>query len=203
MQGNLYIVSAPSGAGKTSLVRALLEQDRAIRLSVSYTTRAARPGEEEGIHYHFIGRDEFQRRLEAGDFLESAEVYGNYYGTSHSWVVSRLEQGHDILLEIDWQGAQQVRKLLPQAISIFILPPSLEALRQRLSNRGQDSQNIIDNRMKSARDEVSHAAEFDYVIINDDFYSALQDLAAVTRAERLRTARQLCRQQALISQLSA
>ncbi len=203
MQGNLYIVSAPSGAGKTSLVRALLEQDRAIRLSVSYTTRAARPGEEEGIHYHFISQDEFKRRLEAGDFLESAEVYGNHYGTSHSWVVSQLEQGHDILLEIDWQGAQQVRKLLPQAITIFILPPSLQALRERLSGRGQDSQNIIDTRMKTARDEVSHAPEFDYVIINDDFYAALQDLAAVTRAERLRAAVQLRRQQDLISQLSA
>ncbi len=203
MQGNLYIVSAPSGAGKTSLVRALLEQDRAIRLSVSYTTRAARPGEEEGIHYHFISQDEFKRRLEAGDFLESAEVYGNHYGTSHSWVVSQLEQGHDILLEIDWQGAQQVRKLLPQAITIFILPPSLQALRERLSGRGQDSQNIIDARMKTARDEVSHAPEFDYVIINDDFYAALQDLAAVTRAERLRAAVQLRRQQDLISQLSA
>lgn len=203
IQGNLYIVSAPSGAGKTSLVRALLEQDVSIRLSVSYTTRAARPGEEDGKHYHFVSRENFQQRLAHGDFLESAEVYGNYYGTSQSWVESQLQQGHDILLEIDWQGAQQVRKLMPQATSIFILPPSLETLRQRLSNRGQDSQEIIDRRMHTAQDEVSHAPEFDYVIINDDFNTALQDLLAIARAARLQTTAQLARHKALLSSLTS
>lgn len=203
IQGNLYIVSAPSGAGKTSLVRALLEQDASIRLSVSYTTRPARPGEEEGKHYHFVSREDFQQRLAHGDFLESAEVYGNYYGTSQSWVESQLQQGHDILLEIDWQGAQQVRKLMPQATSIFILPPSLETLRQRLSNRGQDSQEIIDRRMHTAQDEVSHAPEFDYVIINDDFNTALQDLLAIARAARLQTTAQLARHKALLSSLTS
>lgn len=203
IQGNLYIVSAPSGAGKTSLVRALLEQDTSIRLSVSYTTRPARPGEEEGKHYHFVSREDFQQRLAHGDFLESAEVYGNYYGTSQSWVENQLQQGHDILLEIDWQGAQQVRKLMPQATSIFILPPSLETLRQRLSNRGQDSQEIIDRRMHTAQDEVSHAPEFDYVIINDDFNTALQDLLAIARAARLQTTAQLARHKALLSSLTS
>ncbi len=185
MSGNLFIVSAPSGAGKSSLVKALLERDPAIRLSISHTTRAPRPGEEDGVHYHFVSREAFQERLGKGEFLESAEVYGNYYGTSQPWIEAERAAGRDILLEIDWQGAAQVRRLVPDAISIFILPPSIEELRSRLRGRGTDSEEVIARRMAAAREEVSHCLEFDYLVVNDQFDTALADLLAIARARRL------------------
>ncbi len=186
MAGNVFIVTAPSGAGKTSLVRALLERDRQVSLSVSYTTRAPRAGEEEGRDYHFVSLDCFMGMLGAGAFLESAVVYGNRYGTSEHWIREKIARGDDVLLEIDWQGAQQVRRLFPSAIGIFILPPSLAVLAQRLRERGQDDAPTVARRMAAAREDISHALEFDYVIINDDFNMALADLQAVVRAERLR-----------------
>lgn len=200
-QGQLYIISAPSGAGKTSLVKALLEQDPGIAVSVSHTTRAPRPGEVDGLNYNFVTRERFEDLVCEGDFLEHAEVFGNYYGTSGSWVEQQLQQGQDIILEIDWQGAQQVRARLPDTCSIFILPPSKEALRERLSQRGQDSQEVIDGRMDQAQSESSHYNEYDYLIINDDFDLALQDLAALFRGQRLRLTRQQSRHNALIKSL--
>jgi len=191
--GNLFIVAAPSGAGKTSLVRALLAADGGIRLSVSYTTRQPRPGEMDGIDYHFVTEDRFLQMLEASEFLESAEVHGARYGTSQSWVESVLKEGHDLLLEIDWQGAAQVRRLYPQAIGIFILPPSPQALEQRLHNRAQDAAAVIARRLAAAREEISHVSEFDYVIINDQFDEASRDLLAVIRTQRLRADKQLGR----------
>lgn len=185
MSGNLFIVSAPSGAGKSSLVSALLERDAAIRLSISYTTRAPRPGEVNGVHYHFVSREAFQEHLGRGEFLESAEVYGNYYGTSQPWIEAERAAGRDILLEIDWQGAAQVRRLVPDAISIFILPPSIEELRRRLQGRGTDSEEVIARRMAAAREDVSHCLEFDYLVANDQFDTALADLQAIARAHRL------------------
>ncbi len=190
MQGVLYVVAAPSGAGKTSLVKALLKNDQGIRLSVSYTTRAPRPGEVEGKDYHFVSREVFAEMAGRGEFLESAEVYGNFYGTSQTWIAREIAAGHDILLEIDWQGAEQVRKHFPQAVSIFILPPSLNALRNRLQNRAQDSQEVIEKRLAAACEDISHAASFEYIIVNDDFDLALLDLTAVIKAARLVTARQ-------------
>ncbi len=201
MSGNLYIVSAPSGAGKTSLVAALIEADPQIRKSVSYTTRAPRPGEVNGSHYHFVTPEVFAQMAQAGDFLESALVHGNRYGTSGKWVAEQIARDIDIVLEIDWQGAAQVRKLMPAAISIFILPPSFEALLQRLNTRGQDAPGVITQRLANARDEISHAGEFDYVIINHEFRVAADELQAVVRAERLRTARQLLRHSVLINRL--
>ena len=180
------IVTAPSGAGKTSLVRAMLEKDSQVRLSVSWTTRAPRPGEQDGRDYHFVDTDIFSAMLARGEFLESALVYGNYYGTSETWIRERIVAGDDVLLEIDWQGAQQVRKLFPQAVGIFIMPPSLEVLEQRLRLRGQDDETTVARRMSVARSEISHAVEFDYVIINDNFETALADLLAVIRSLRLR-----------------
>jgi len=185
MSGNLFIVSAPSGAGKSSLVNALLERDPAIRLSISYTTRAPRPGEIDGTHYHFVSRDAFQERLGRGEFLESAEVYGNDYGTSQPWIEAERAAGRDILLEIDWQGAAQVRRLVPDAISIFILPPAIEELRRRLQGRGSDSEEVIARRMAAAREDISHCLEFDYLVVNDQFDTALADLLAIARAQRL------------------
>ncbi len=189
-QGGLYVVAAPSGAGKTSLVKALLQKDTAIRLSVSYTTRAPRPGEVDGVDYHFVSVDAFRQMSARGEFLESAEVYGNYYGTSQAWIAREIAAGRDILLEIDWQGAAQVKKHFPEAVTLFILPPSIEALRQRLSGRGQDSPEVIEKRMAAARDDISHAAEFEYIIVNDDFDQALLDFMAVVRASRLTANRQ-------------
>jgi guanylate kinase len=200
--GNLFIVAAPSGAGKTSLVRELLAADAGIQLSISYTTRAPRPGEVDGQHYHFVSRETFEQMLERGDFLESAEVYGNFYGTSQPWIDASRQTGKNILLEIDWQGAAQVRRLIPEAIGIFILPPSVEALRQRLTGRGQDAEEVIDRRVAAAREDISHVGEFDYVIINDDFNAAQQDLLAAVRAQRLRVAVQLERHGALIASLT-
>ena len=201
--GTLYIVSAPSGAGKTSLVKALIDAQPTIRVSVSHTTRAMRPGEEHGVNYHFVDHAEFARMIEQGDFLEQAEVFGNFYGTSRSALQQTLDQGHDLILEIDWQGAQQVRTLMPEARSIFILPPTQEALRQRLTNRGQDSDEIIEGRMREAVSEMSHYDEYDFVIINDDFATALEDLKAVFRANRLLQANQQQRHGQLLKQLLA
>lgn len=186
--GLLFIVAAPSGAGKTSMVQALLERDPKVSLSVSYTTRAPRPGEVDGHHYHFVTRSVFEAMLERTEFLESALVHGNYYGTSEGWVRERLDAGTDILLEIDWQGAAQVRKRLPASIGVFILPPSIEALEARLRARAQDTEEVIARRMTAAREEISHVGEFDYVIINDIFDRSVDDLCAVIRASRLRTA---------------
>ena len=201
MSGNLFIVSAPSGAGKTSLVNALLECNRQIDVSVSYTTRLPRPGEVDGKDYHFISRDTFLSMAKNGDFLESAEVYGNLYGTSQSWIAAETAGGRDILLEIDWQGAAQVRSKFPGCISIFILPPSLQALEDRLKGRKQDSIEVIMRRIASAREDVAHVAEFDYVIINDKLDEALLQLNAITVAAGLRRERQLARLQNLINQL--
>lgn len=201
MSGNLFIVSAPSGAGKSSLVKALLERDTAIRLSVSYTTRLPRAGEIDGVHYHFVSRDTFQERLGRGEFLESAEVYGNFYGTSQNWIEEEMAAGRDILLEIDWQGAAQVRRLMPEALSIFILPPSLAELQRRLDGRGTDSAEIIAKRMAAAREDISHAQEFDYLVVNDVFDDALADLLAIARSQRLLMHRQAKRQSALLASL--
>lgn len=203
MSGNLFIVSAPSGAGKSSLVTAWLERDTSIGLSVSYTTRAPRAGEVDGVHYHFISRAAFQERLGNGEFLESAEVYGNYYGTSQRWIENEMAAGRDILLEIDWQGAGQVRKLMPAALSIFILPPSLAELQRRLDGRGTDSAEVIAKRMAAAREDISHALEFDYLVINDQFETALADLLAIARAQRLLLPSQLQRQAQLLNHLLA
>ena len=201
MSGNLFIVSAPSGAGKTSLVNALLVSNREIDLSVSYTSRAPRPGETEGKDYHFVSRETFMAMAMHGDFLESAEVYGNLYGTSQSWIETEISSGRDILLEIDWQGAAQVRRIFPACISIFILPPSLQALEARLKGRAQDSAEVIARRISATREDVAHIAEFDYVIINDKLDEALQQLNAIVIAASLRCQRQLARQQDLIDQL--
>ena len=203
MAGQLFIVSAPSGAGKSSLVKALLEKDPAIRLSISYTTRAPRPGEVDGVHYHFVGREDFQARLERGEFLESAEVYGNYYGTSQPWIEAEMAAGRDILLEIDWQGAAQVRRLMPRAKSIFILPPSIAELRRRLEGRGTDSAEVIARRMAAAAEDVSHALEFDYLVVNEDFDAAVADLLAIARCGRLTMAVQAPRQAGLLAELQA
>jgi guanylate kinase len=191
--GNIYIVVAPSGAGKTSLVSALLQAEPAVELSISYTTRAARTGEVDGQHYHFVDHASFQSMIDAGDFLEYAEVYGNFYGTSVRWLQSRLEEGRDILLEIDWQGAEQVRKVFPEALGIFILPPSIEELERRLRGRGTDSEEVILRRLASARSEIDKVAEYDYIVVNDDFERARLDLISIFRARRLRAAVQVAR----------
>lgn len=201
MKGTLYIFSAPSGAGKTSLVKALLEQTSGIEVSVSHTTRSTRPGEENGRHYHFTDIASFEALVEQGAFLEHARVFDNYYGTAKSSVDDPLQQGQDVILEIDWQGAEQIRRRYPEAVSVFILPPSKAALRERLQGRGQDPEEIIDRRMRDAVSEMSHYAEFDYLIINDDFDAALQELRSVVIAQRLRLGRQADAQQALLLDL--
>jgi guanylate kinase len=201
--GTLYIISAPSGAGKTSLVKALLDSEALIRVSVSHTTRAMRPGEVEGVNYHFTNHEQFTRMLDNNEFLEHAEVFGNLYGTSQKWVEQTLAEGFDLILEIDWQGAQQVRRLMPQAKSIFILPPTQEALRHRLTNRGQDSGEIIEQRMREAVSEMSHYVEYDYLLINDDFAHALSDLRAIFRANQLLQSPQQQRHAGLLSELLA
>jgi len=201
--GNLFVIAAPSGGGKTSLTRALLERERGIRLSVSYTTRPPRPGEQHGVDYHFVSADRFAALKDGNEFLEHAHVHGNWYATSASWLKSQVSTGQDVLLEIDWQGAVQVRTLIPDSVHIFILPPSLEALEERLVRRGQDDSATIARRLVAAREEIRHCGEFNYVIINQEFASAVDDLSAVVRATRLRTAQQLVRHQPLIAQLSA
>lgn len=201
-QGHLFVISAASGAGKTSLVRAMLAQDPILKLSVSHTTRALRPGEEDGIHYHFVAEPVFLDILGQGGFLESAHVHGARYGTSRQEVDGALAAGRDVILEIDWQGAQQIRHLYPQATSIFILPPSIEALAHRLNNRGQDSEEVIARRLAAAREEMRHVHEFDYVTINDIFEVALQDLIAIVRAQRLQLSRQTACHLSLIQSLT-
>jgi len=199
MNGILFIISSPSGGGKTSLVKALLEAEPGMRLSVSYTTRPPRPGEVHGRAYHFVTLPEFERLLETGEFLENAVIYGNRYGTSRKWIEREQAGGHDVLLEIDWQGAQQVRRLMRNVVSIFILPPSPEVLESRLMGRGQDSAEVVRKRLAAARDEISHASEYDYVIINDEFNRAALDLRSIVRAERLKIARQFARHSNLIN----
>ncbi|KIZ36777.1 guanylate kinase [Stutzerimonas stutzeri] len=201
--GTLYIVSAPSGAGKTSLVKALVDAQPQVRVSVSHTTRAMRPGEVDGVNYHFVSREDFLARLERNEFLEHAEVFGNLYGTSQRWLEDTLAEGFDLILEIDWQGAQQGRRLMPQAKSIFILPPTQEALRQRLNNRGQDSDEIIDKRMREAVSEMSHYVEYDYLVINDDFAHALIDLQSIFRSNQLIQKTQQQRHARLLGELLA
>ncbi len=185
-EGILFIVSAPSGAGKTSLVKALLESEPGLGLAISFTTRQARPGEVDGIHYHFIDEARFLAMIDSGAFLEHAQVFGNRYGTAEAKVREALREGRDLLLEIDWQGARQVRRRFAQAVSVFILPPSTEVLAERLRARRQDSEAIIADRMRQARDEMSHYQEYDYLVVNDRFDEALHDLRCLVRAERLR-----------------
>jgi guanylate kinase len=202
MSGNLFIVCAPSGAGKTTLVAALLKADPGIRLSVSYTTRNPRAGEIDGREYHFVSEQKFQEMAAAGAFLESAQVHGNYYGTSHPWINEQRAAGADILLEIDWQGAAQVRKMMSDAIGIFILPPSFDALVSRLTTRAQDPPDIIARRIAAAREEISHVSEFKYVIINDKFDEAVKDLVSIVRARRLLATSQLTRHSDLINRMT-
>ena len=199
--GNLFIITAASGAGKTSLVRALLQQDAQIQLSVSYTTRQPRVGEVNGEHYHFVDEASFLKMLDENDFLESAHVHGARYGTSKTCVNEVLAAGQDLILEIDWQGAAQVRQLYPEAISIFILPPSMQELESRLRGRGQDSDEVIAKRLAAAKDEMSHVGEFDYVTINDKFEVALEDLNAIVRTQRLKREKQLVRHANLLKGL--
>lgn len=201
-QGHLFVISAPSGAGKTSLVRAMLDQDPLLKLSVSHTTRAARPGEEHGVHYHFVSEADFMALQAAGGFLESAQVHGAFYGTAQAQVSQLLAQGRDVILEIDWQGAAQIRRIFPTATLIFILPPSMDALAQRLNQRGQDSDAVIARRLAAAREEMRHVHEFDYVTINDIFEVALQDLIAIVRSHRLSLARQLACHTTLLQSLT-
>jgi len=196
---NLYVVSAPSGGGKTSLIDALLERDDRIALSVSHTTRPLRPGEINGVHYYFVDEETFQKLIAEGAFLEYATVFGHHYGTGRDAVSGQLQQGFDVMLDIDWQGARQVKQSFPECCSIFILPPSLKELKNRLAKRGQDSAEVISERMLQARSEIAHGREFDYIVINDDFAAALEDLHSIIRWRR--PAR--CRQEKRISLLLA
>ncbi|TCK06103.1 guanylate kinase [Marinobacterium mangrovicola] len=199
--GHLYIVSAPSGAGKTSLVKALLERDSQVVVSVSHTTRPRREGEIEGVDYNFVTPEQFEAKIEKGQFLEYAEVFENKYGTSQVWVKEQLDKGLDVILEIDWQGAEQVRRLMPEARSVFILPPSREVLERRLRGRGTDTEEVIQRRLSKTVSEISHYTEFDYLIINDDFETALADLSSVFRSARLTQDRQQQRHEALLASL--
>ncbi|MHA7878793.1 MAG: guanylate kinase [Saccharospirillum sp.] len=202
--GTLYIVSAPSGAGKSSLVNALIKRLSFVYFSVSHTTRAMRPGEVEGEHYHFVDKTTFLRMVGDGNFLEHAQVFDNYYGTSQVWVQQQLDAGHDVILEIDWQGARQIRKKMPEVTQgIFILPPSRETLQERLEKRAQDSADTIARRMRDAISEMSHYPEYDYLVINDDFYKALDELCSIFIANRLTQEKQQQRHQALLEELLA
>jgi guanylate kinase len=201
--GTLFIVAAPSGAGKSTLVNALLEREPGISLSISHTTRPPRPGEQYGRHYYFVEREEFQREVAEGVFLEHAQVHGNFYGTSRTTVQELLGQGRDVLLEIDWQGAAQVRLAKPDVVSVFILPPSRAELERRLRGRGSDSEEVIERRLSNSRGEIAHAHEFDYIIVNDRFEDALASLQAIVRAVRQRTALQYPRHEDLIRELLA
>lgn len=198
----LIVISAPSGTGKTSIVSSLLQIDPDIHLSVSYTTRSPRQNETDGRDYFFVDRARFQEMSKQGDFLESAEVYGNYYGTSRRWIEDEMAAGKEVLLEIDCQGALQVRELYPQALSIFILPPSLEVLKHRLEQRGMDEDKVIERRLSAAREEVSHLHKYDYLVINQDLQETVQQIACIVRTERLKTIRQLARQRELIAQFA-
>jgi guanylate kinase len=201
MRGTLYIVAAPSGAGKSSIVNACLARDPNIRLSISFTSRAPRPGERHAEHYHFVSADEFERMVAVGDFFEHALVHGDWKGTARQSVEPQLAAGKDVLLEIDWQGARQVRRQVPDAVSVFILPPSREALQQRMRTRGQDSEVVIAQRLAAAREEMSHYTEFDYVIVNEVFGTAVDEMCAIFTASRLRREPQVARHAGLISAL--
>jgi guanylate kinase len=201
--GNLFIISAPSGAGKSTLINALLKQHADMQLSVSHTTRSPRPGETNGVQYHFTDVPAFKQLIEQDQFIEWAEVFGNYYGTSKAALADKLAQGIDVFLDIDWQGARQIKQQLPFVTSIFILPPSVEALEQRLNQRGQDSAEVIAGRMAKARDEISHAGEYDYWVVNDDLELALQQFSGIIQTQRLKQQKQAIRQQKLISGLLA
>lgn len=201
MKGNLYIISAPSGAGKTSLVRKVMEKRGNVCFSISHTTRAMRPGEKDGFDYHFISVDDFKTMIAKDAFIEHAQVFDNFYGTSHASVKDQLTKGMDVVLDIDWQGARQIRKQLPQAINIFILPPSKQALNQRLHARGQDSAEIIERRMQSAIQEMEHYDEYQYLIINDDFERAVSELDTLLCSQHLTIAQQSLRHQAVIKDL--
>jgi guanylate kinase len=200
-QGTLYVISAPSGAGKTSLVKAVTEHDPKVMVSISHTTRKKRPNEKNGVNYHFVSIETFLSISSEGGFLESAEVFGNYYGTSQKWVEEMLDAGNDVVLEIDWQGAEQVRRLMPSAQTIFIVPPSKEALHDRLTQRGQDDESIIAQRMQEAVEQMNHYPEFDYLVVNDQFEDALQDLLSIFRSRRLAITHQQEAQQTLLENL--
>ncbi|MAD02436.1 MULTISPECIES: guanylate kinase [unclassified Pseudoalteromonas] len=200
-RGNLFILSAPSGAGKSSLIGALLKKHGDMKVSVSHTTRSPRPGEENGVHYHFVSVDDFKALIEKNDFFEWAQVFDNYYGTSKQAIESQLAAGIDVFLDIDWQGAQQIRKLVDDVETIFILPPSKEELESRLNNRGQDSAEVIAGRMAKAQSETSHYNEYDYVVVNDDFDTALAEIETIVMAKRLSLKSQTLRHQALLENL--
>ncbi|MDR7133582.1 guanylate kinase [Lysobacter niastensis] len=203
MRGTLFIVAAPSGAGKSSIVNAVLARDPNICLSISFTSRQPRPGERHAEHYHFVSAQEFEAMVEAGDFFESARVHGDWKGTARQSVEPQLATGKDVLLEIDWQGARQVRSKVPDAVSVFILPPSREALEQRMQSRGQDSEEVIAQRLAAAREEMSHYGEFDYVIVNEHFPVAVDEMCAIFTASRLRRDQQVARHSRLITALLA
>ena len=202
ISGNLFIVAAPSGAGKSSLVAALLAEDRLVRLSVSHTTRSPRPGEVHGKDYFFVDQGTFLQMAANGEFLESAEVYGNHYGTSQRWIDDTIKGGHDVVLEIDWQGAQQLRKMFSKVVSIFILPPTFDALRARLEGRKQDTPETIRRRLAAAQEDISHVVEFDYVIINNNFTDAVKELCGIVRTQRLQLTRQLATHDTLLLNLT-
>ena len=199
--GTLYTVSAPSGAGKTSLVNALAAANSGLRVSVSHTTRPLRPGEQDGVNYHFVTEAAFLEMASHSAFLEQAQVFGNHYGTSQDWVEQQLAGGDDVILEIDWQGAEQVKRLRPDSVSIFILPPSREALEQRLKDRGQDDEAVIAQRMAQAVDEISHYPEADYIIVNDNFDQALSELEWIQQSRRLTAEKQVISLQTLLTEL--
>jgi guanylate kinase len=199
--GTLYVIAAPSGAGKSSLVNALIKRLSFVYLSISHTTRKQRPGEEEGEHYHFVSKPDFESMVTQGQLLEHAQVFGNYYGTSQAYVEGELRNGHDVILEIDWQGAQQIRRAMQHTRSIYIVPPSRDALQERLEKRSQDSADVIQGRMEEAVNEMSHYNEFDYLVVNDDFYKALDELCSIFVAERLQISKQSQRHQSLLVQL--
>ncbi|MGM0571036.1 guanylate kinase [Marinobacter sp.] len=200
-QGTLYVISAPSGAGKTSLVGEMIRADARLGVSVSHTTRPMRPGEQDGVNYHFVSREAFEDMIRRDEFLEHADVFGNYYGTSQVWVEQTLAQGRDVILEIDWQGATQVRRLMPHCVSIFIVPPSAEVLRERLVGRGTDAPEVVERRLREAAEECRHALEFDYLVVNDDFADALSQLLSIVTCQRLRMDRQEVRHAGLLSSL--
>ncbi len=202
-KGTLYVISAASGAGKTSLLSAMLQQVSGIEVSVSHTTRAPRKGEVDGVNYHFIDKDKFEAMVEAGDFFESASVFGNMYGTSRQHIQQQLHKGKDVVLEIDWQGARQIRQLMPDCKSIYILPPSIAALRERLTSRGQDDEAVINQRMREAVNEMSHYVEFEYLVINDDFDEARKNLTAIIMGQRMLIERQTQKNAELLVQLLA
>lgn len=200
-KGTLYVISAPSGAGKTSLVSEMVRADDRLGVSVSHTTRPMRPGEQDGVNYHFVSREQFEAMIARDQFLEHADVFGNYYGTSQVWVEETLARGRDVILEIDWQGASQVRRLMPDCVGIFIVPPSAQVLRERLVGRGTDAPEVVERRLREAAEECRHALEFDYLVVNDDFAEALDQLLSIVTCQRLRMDRQEMRHAGLLASL--